>query len=142
MIGRICQREVDTADMGESVRYAAERMHQRSVGSLVTKRPVGIVTDRDLVTRVLAAHLDPETTAIQEVMTSTPSTINEHEPIESALKKMRKGPFRRLPVVDDQDVLVGMVSVDDIFNLLVEEFMDIGELLKRETPRAAAHSRL
>ena len=146
MIGRVCQREVDTADTGESVRYAAERMHQRSVGSLVildgTKRPVGIVTDRDLVTRVIAAGLDPETTALQEVMTATPCTVNEDEPIESALKKMRQGPFRRLPVVDDQHVLVGLVSVDDILDLLVEEFIDIGDLLKRETPRAAARARL
>lgn len=146
MIGRICQRDVDTADAPEPVRYAAERMHQRSVGSLVVldelKRPIGVVTDRDLVTRVMATGLDPETTTVREVMTSAPTTISEDEPIEMALKKMRQVTCRRLPVVDTRGALVGLVSVDDVISLLVEEFADIGALLERETPRAIAEARL
>jgi len=145
MIGRICQRDVDTADAHEPVRYAAERMHQRSVGSLVilndSKKPIGIITDRDLVTRVLASGLNPETTAVQDIMTPVPTVVNEDQLIEMAVKKMRQGTFRRLPVVDNQGMLVGLLSVDDVISLLVEELVDIGELLERETPRAIAEAR-
>jgi CBS domain-containing protein len=145
MIGRICQRDVDTAESHEPVRFAAQRMHERAVGTLVVlnekAKPIGIVTDRDLVTRAVAAGLDPETTAVRQVMTASPITICEDEPVEMALKKMRQGPLRRLPVVDAQGALVGLVSVDDIISLLAEEFADIGALLERETPRAVSSAR-
>ena len=62
-IGRICQREVDLAQVDENVSRAAERMHQRTVGSLVVvnddQKPVGIVTDRGLTIRVLARARPP-----------------------------------------------------------------------------------
>src|SRR6059036_699183 len=102
-IERICQREVDLADADESVRMAAERMHQRSVGTLVIvdewRHPIGIVTDRDLVIRVLAAAKDPDLTLVEEVMTHPPFTVTEGTPIEDAIKLMRSGRFRRVPVV-------------------------------------------
>jgi len=144
-VGRICQRDVDTAGVEESVRCIAERMHQRSVGALVVlntaKTVVGIVTDRDLVVRALAAGKDADTTTVTEVMTPAPVAAREETPIESALSWMREGEYRRLPVVDDRGSLIGMVTLDDILRLLAEEFSDIGCLLDRETPRAAAISR-
>ena len=67
-VSRICVREVDLADPGEPVFQAAERMHQRAVGTLVIlnqeSQPVGILTDRDLVERVLAKGLDAYTTTV------------------------------------------------------------------------------
>jgi len=136
---------VDTAGVEESVRCIAERMHQRSVGALVVlntaKTVVGIVTDRDLVVRALAAGKDADTTTVTEVMTPAPVAAREETPIESALSWMREGEYRRLPVVDDRGSLIGMVTLDDILRLLAEEFSDIGCLLDRETPRAAAISR-
>ncbi len=142
MIGRICQRDVDLAEADEPVRYAAERMHQRAVGSLVIvddrKVPVGIVTDRDLTIRVLAAGLDADTTPVRDVMSPSPITIREDEPIEFAVKKMRQGSFRRLPVVDRSGSLLGLVSLDDVLSLLVEEFTDVGGLLERESPKSMA----
>ena len=141
-IGRICQREVDFADPGETVFQAAERMHQRTVGALVVldgdRRPVGIVTDRDLVIRTIAAGRDPYTTTVAEVMTRHPQTVSEETAIESALSLMRSGEFRRLPVVDHDDRLAGLVTLDDILMLLCEEFQSIGSLLQKETPIAAA----
>jgi CBS domain-containing protein len=141
-VGRICQREVDLADLNESVQAAAERMHQRTVGLLVilndAKHPIGIVTDRDLAIRVVAGGKDPYTTLVGHVMTPEPKTVSEETPIESALSLMRSGGFRRLPVVDQNGKLVGLVTLDDILMLLAEEFTDVGRLLARETPRAAA----
>ena len=136
---------MDTAQLEESVRSVAERMRQRSVGALVvlntSNTVVGIVTDRDLVVRALAAGKNADTTAVADVMTPAPMTAREETPIESALSWMRQGEFRRLPVVDERGSLVGMITLDDILRLLAEEFSDIGCLLDRETPRAAAISR-
>jgi CBS domain-containing protein len=141
-VGRICTREVDIATATESVWQAAERMHQRSVGALVVlndrKEPIGILTDRDLVVRVMTQSLDPHTTQIAEVMTRSPETIVEDAAIETALTRMRRGAFRRLPVVDTRGRFVGLVALDDVLMLLAEELAEVGRLLRRETPRAAA----
>ena len=136
-VGRICIREVDFADADESAWQAAERMHQRSVGALIvlnqSKEPTGIITDRDLVERVMAKDLNPNTTEIKDVMTAEIKTISEDASIESALSLMRSGGFRRLPVVDTNGKLVGVLSLDDVLILLAEEFSQIGQLLARET---------
>ena len=137
-VGRICVREVDLADADESVQVAAARMHSRKVGTLVvlnpSKHPVGIVTDRDLTVRVLAEGRDYYATTVGEVMTEVPATVTEEMPIEQAVTIMRSGPFRRLPVVDDDGMLVGLLSVDDVLDLLAEEFNSINKLLQRESP--------
>jgi CBS domain-containing protein len=141
-VGRICVREVDTATFDESAEIAAERMHQRAVGTLVlvndAAQPIGIVTDRDLVTRVLARGRNASETLLRDVMTAAPRTMMENDSIEAALSLMRRGNFRRVPVVDKNKKLVGLVTLDDILILLAEEFGDIGRLLEHETPRAVA----
>jgi CBS domain-containing protein len=137
--GRICVRGVDTADVNESVRVAAQRMHDRNVGTLVITnsagRPIGILTDRDLVVKVLAKGLDAVDTTVGSVMSSQLKTVDEATPIEQTLALMRTSSVRRVPVVDDDGKLAGLVSLDDILDLMAEEFRDIGELLRREGPR-------
>jgi len=138
-IGRICLRDVHLADVDERVVGVAARMAKRNVGTLVVldaeKRPQGIVTDRDLVVRVLAAGRDPQATRVGEVMSPAPHVIAESAPIEEALARMRAGGFRRLPVVDAAERLVGIVSLDDVLGLLAEEMVQVGGLLARETPQ-------
>jgi CBS domain-containing protein len=139
-VGRICVREVDTAWPDEPVAVAAQRMHQRAVGTLVVvndaSEVVGIVTDRDFVSRVLAKGLNPLETAVRDVMTIAPKSVYEDTPIETALLTMRTGRLRRLPVIDQSNRLLGLVTLDDVLMLLAEEFTQIGRLLKRETPQA------
>lgn len=67
-----------------------------------------------------------------------PKTISEDASIESAMFLMRRGGFRRLPVVDANGKLVGLLSLDDVLMLLAEEFSQIGQLLERETPQGVA----
>jgi CBS domain-containing protein len=144
-IERICQREVDEAKLGESVQAVAERMRQRTVGCLVIvdedRHPMGIVTDRDLVLRVLAEGKDPYTTRIESAMTCDLKTIPIDGGIEQALRIMRGGSFRRVPVVDHEGKLAGLVTLDDVLMLLAEEFMHVRDVLHHETPLAAAWSR-
>jgi CBS domain-containing protein len=143
-IGRICQREVDIADSKEVARAAARRMATRCVGTLVvldaSKHPVGILTDRDLAVRVLAEGLNPDTTPVADVMTRHPATVNEHSPIEDVLALMRSKSVRRMPVVDKQGRLVGLVSVDDVLALLAEEFRHLGKLLEKSSPKSLAQT--
>jgi CBS domain-containing protein len=115
-------------------------MHDRKVGTLVVidqgSRPVGIVTDRDLTVRVLADGKDGVRTTLRQVMTPAPVTVREGTAIEDALRLMRTGQFRRVPVVDVEDRLVGLLSLDDILDLLAEEFREIGRLVHDEGPRS------
>jgi CBS domain-containing protein len=141
-IEQIWQREVDVAELGESVQTVAERMRQHTVGCLVIvdedRHPLGIVTDRDLVLRVLAEGKDPHDTRIESAMSYDLKTIPIDGEVEQALRIMRSGSFRRLPVVDREGKLAGLVTLDDVLMLLAEEFMNVRDVLNRETPLAAA----
>ncbi|MFN8854000.1 MAG: CBS domain-containing protein [Planctomycetaceae bacterium] len=143
-VGRICVRDVDLARTGETVQVAAQRMHSRNVGTLVVvdadQTPLGIVTDRDLTVRVLAHKGGADGQTVGEVMTAFPRTVHEDTPIEEALRIMRQGKFRRLPVVDGPGHLRGMVSLDDILELLTEEFAQIRGLLQEESPARLAQA--
>jgi CBS domain-containing protein len=142
LVDCICQRHVDTARCEDSALQAAERMHQRTVGALVvvseTCVPVGILTDRDLAVRVLAAGRDASTTCVREVMTPSPKTVRESASLEQVLTLMQSGGFRRVPVVGDQGELIGMITLDDVLVWLADGFGLVGRLLERETPQAAA----
>jgi CBS domain-containing protein len=137
-IGLICQREVDLVEVGETVQEASRRMAQRGVGTLVVvneaREPIGIVTDRDLITRVLSSGKNARTTLVGSVMTLRPKRVREETPVEKALSIMRDGQFRRLPVVDADGKLTGIVSIDDILLLLSSELGQIKQLLLAQTP--------
>jgi CBS domain-containing protein len=141
-VAQLCQRSVDTISADESVFAAAERMHQRTVGALVVvdaaRRPIGIVTDRDLAVRALAACKGPHTTSVSEVMTRPVVTADEGASLSTALGMMREGPFRRLPVVGPQGQLAGMITLHDVLAALIDQFSRVAEVLERQTPVAAA----
>jgi CBS domain-containing protein len=101
---------------------------------------MGIVSDRDIMTRVVAAGRDPGTTPINDVMSPMPTTILETTTIENALGHMRIGHLRRLPVVNGEDELVGIVTLDDILRLLAAELSSIEDLIDAEAPRREAAS--
>jgi CBS domain-containing protein len=140
-VGLICQHEVDLVEPMETVREASQRMSQRGVGTLVVvnegKEPIGIVTDRDLITRVLSVGKNPQKTLIGEVMTPRPKRVRAETPIEKALSIMRDGSFRRLPVVDGMGRLVGIVSLDDILLFVSGELGQMKQLLLAQTPARA-----
>ncbi|QDT91672.1 CBS domain-containing protein [Gimesia algae] len=141
-VGRICSREVDLIDADESVQVAAGRMNSRNVGTLIVldkeSHPIGMITDRDLALRIVGKARDSIQTLVSEVMTRFPDNVSEETTIELALSKMRAGGFRRLPVIDDEGKLVGMLTLDDILELLSTEFTEIGKLIKKESPTSLA----
>lgn len=131
--GAICVRSVQVAWPDETVRAVAERMAAAGVGTVVVldsdQHPTGILTDRDVALRCVAARRDPDTTAVRDVMSAPVACIHESTPIESALSRMTSVRARRLAVVDDEERLVGVLALDDVLELLAEEVTTIGKLL-------------
>ncbi len=141
-IGSLCQRRVDTARPDETARAAAQRMAARCVGSLVVvdarERPIGIVTDRDLMLRVVAADVDPRETQVRDIMTGHAETLPEDASVEEALAAMRAGGVRRLPIVGSDGSLVGIVSVDDVIAQLARDVAAVGSFLEQRAPERIA----
>ena len=139
-IGEICSRILVTASPTESVRAGARRMAQHKVGTLVVlqadgvPRAIGIVTDRDLAVRCIAGGLDPDRTTLADVMTQPVRSVNEHTAIEEAILEMARGATRRLVITGDQDQAVGILSLDDVLDLLIGEFGPLRKLLERQGP--------
>lgn len=143
-IGQICNREVDTAEPQESVRAAAQRMGSRLVGTLLVldraRRPIGIVTDRDLAVRVVAAGRDANQTHVADVMSPDPHTVSELAPIEDAIAIMRTHGVRRVPVVSPQGALVGMVTLDDVLSMLAEDLWSMRRVVQKSSPAVLAEA--
>ncbi len=143
-VSRICSRVVATASGGETIRTAARRMAEHDVGTLVVvengapRRATGIVTDRDLAVRCIAGGLDPEGVALFEVMTAPVHSVDEHTPIEDAVAKMARVGTRRLVVTGEDQSFVGLLSMDDVLGVAMEEAGAIGQLLEQQKPRIPA----
>lgn len=143
-VGRICSRVVATASGSETIRTAARRMADHEVGTLVvvgngdSRGATGIVTDRDLAIRCIAGRLDPDETAISEVMTSPVHSVDEHTPMEEAVAVLARVGTRRLVVMGEGNRVVGLLSLDDVLQVLVEETGAIGRLLEQQKPRIPA----
>lgn len=115
----------------ETVRRAASRMADQRCGSILVMdggRAVGIFTERDLLIRVVAAGLDPDKTAIREVMTPNPATIGADQPVREAIRAMDEGSMRYLPVLDGNEV-IGMISAKDL------PYEEIGRMARELTDR-------
>lgn len=116
------------------VRDATREMDARNVGAvLVTdakKRLIGIFTERDLLRRVVAQGRDPNATAVAEVMTRDPDTVGPRHYAVDALRLMRDGGYRHLPVVDGERI-VGILSQRDFYGDEVACVDDQYELWQR-----------
>lgn len=133
----IAVKGVETADPETPVTELAEDMASAGVGSIVVTaehRPVGIVTDRDLAVRVLAEDVDPATLVAADVMTEDPATVRSTAEELAVATEMYERGVRRMPVVDDGDHLVGIVTLDDLFGLFVAELADLAAVVEAESP--------
>jgi len=117
---KICEvmtRGVETVSAGETIGRAAKKMETLNVGLLPvmeSEKLIGVVTDRDIVTRAVAAGLNPHMTTVRQVMTPKAFTCHDDEtPTEAALI-MEKNLVHRLVVTDREGRLVGIVSLSDI----------------------------
>ena len=130
-ISELCNPFVVTAQRATPLTDAARLMREHHVGSLVVvdetgkgRVPVGVVTDRDIVVAVVAREVDPRTLTAGEVMTTDLATVRPEDPVEVALRLMRRRGIRRVPVVSDAGMLTGIVTLDDVLEKVAEQLSD------------------
>lgn len=119
-VAEIMTREPVTAPPDLPLHRAASLMRDRGVGSVIVvdgSKPIGIVTERDIVTKVAAENRSPSSVTVREVMTSPVISVHPDVDVEEAARKMSGRRIRRLPVVTEGK-LVGVVTENDILRLL------------------------
>jgi CBS domain-containing protein len=144
-IGDVCIRDVVITGKNTTVQEAALLMRRNHVGDLVVTEekpnglriPVGIVTDRDIVLSVIATTLDPAVYTVGDLVARELVTVSQDRGIFESIQHMRTNGVRRMPVVDNQGGLVGIISVDDLIQLLSEEMSALAKLISREQVREA-----
>lgn len=143
-IGEFCNREVVYATRETSIPEAAQLMRQYHVGNLVVvdeidgKRvPVGIVTDRDMVIEIISQSLDFNAFSVGDIMSPQLVSVQETEGVFETIRLMRTKGIRRIPVVNQKGGLEGIVSADDILDLLAEEMAELAKVAPREQEREA-----
>ncbi len=116
-LSQIITRDVETIRPDTSAREAAQRMRSMDVGALPVcdgRRLLGMVTDRDLTLRILAEGRDPNATTVQEAMTPDVRYAFEDDDVQRAADIMKEHQIRRLPVVNREQQLVGIVALGDL----------------------------
>lgn len=143
-IGEICSRVVVLARKGTPLVSAAKLMREHHVGSLVVveedergRIPVGIVTDRDFVVEVMAADLDYRQLTAGEIMSGELITAREEDNVLDTLQVMRRRGVRRMPVVTATGALAGIVTIDDLLEIVAEELNDVVKAISSEQSREA-----
>jgi CBS domain-containing protein len=134
-VGQLCVRKVETVAPGVLAKDAARRMDERAVGTLVVVdelgRPLGIVTDRDLMVRCIAGGADPKRARVGRVMSGPVAWIHQDAPVEAALEEMARLRVRRLAVVDERERLVGLLALDDVLCRRLAAGSSLGRVLRR-----------
>ncbi len=125
--------EVFSLPPDTTVAEAAREMDRHRVGAILVLeagRIAGIFTERDVLSRVVAAGVDPKTTPIKSVMTRDPITVASSTTVEEVMEIFTNKRFRHLPVVDDGR-LVGLVSIGDVLRRMVDSHRHEAEQLKQ-----------
>ncbi len=138
-LGEACNRDVIIIADDSSVIEAAKLMRDYHVGSIVvTKKdegitkPIGIITDRDLVIDVIAKDKSPEKVTVSDIMNSKLITGKDTDQLWNSLRTMRTHGIRRMPVIDSEGNLIGIITADDILELFSEELLDLTRLIALE----------
>ena len=133
----LARSDVITASKETAVSEIAETMANEQVGSIVIAEdhsPVGIVTDRDLALRCVAEEADPTELTAENVMTEDVHTVDQDAGFYEAVERMSDNGIRRLPVTNDSDELVGILTTDDLEELLADEHQKLADVIRAQRP--------
>ena len=128
---------VETAGPSATVEALAMRMAEAGVGSIIIEenmKPVGIVTDRDIATRVDARDTTASSATARDIMTPDPVTVTNDAGLLEVTNAMADASVRRLPIVNDNGTLVGIITLDDVMLLLATELSNLGGVIQAESP--------
>jgi CBS domain-containing protein len=145
-VSEICNRRVVVMQRDETVFEAARLMREHHVGDVVvvedrngTRVPVGIVTDRDLIMEIMALGLDQTVITVGDIMGQELVTVKGDTGVFEAIQYMRHKTVRRLPIVDENGALIGILTLDDLLELRSEEFLAIAKLVNYERQKECRH---
>jgi CBS domain-containing protein len=130
-ISKAMHAHADWVSADTPVNEVARMMQKDDIGAIPVGKDdklIGMITDRDIAIRVVAAGRDPAKTTAEEVMTKDIIYCRTHETVEDAIHLMDQKKIRRLPVINDKQRLVGMLSLGDISHAVGRELS--GELLR------------
>ena len=138
-VSEICNREVVVVQRDDTALEAAKLMRQHHVGDVLVvedrngiRIPVGIVTDRDLIIEIVAPELDGSVITVGDIMAQELVTVKGSTGIFEAIQYMRQKAVRRLPIVNEDGGLIGILTLDDLLELLSEELLEIAKLVRNE----------
>ena len=125
-----------------TIAEAARLMRQHHTGDLIvtddsdgTREPVGIVTDRDIVMEVIAKGRDIDRTRVSEVMATPVVVASGSENVGAAIDRMRTHGVRRLPIVDDAGIVLGIITLDDLYRELAEHTAALAAIVSKQQTR-------
>ncbi len=139
-IGDLCTREAYCVSSDAPLLEVVREMHRRHVGAVVVVgrgaaagRPVGIVTDRDVVRAEMTRRADVFSLTIGEAMTVNPLVLEESCSLAQGINRLRHRGVRRAPVVDARGKLIGLISFDDVLPAVAESLTELAKLIGRQS---------
>lgn len=133
----LARDDVVSTSTDASVSELAQLMRDENVGSVVITNdgtPVGIATDRDLTMRVLAEEADPNDQTAEDVMSGELCTVSPETGFYEAAAVMSENGVRRLPVCSEDDELTGIITADDLTELLADESEQLASVIQAQRP--------
>lgn len=137
--GELCNRNAVVADASSTIPQIAQLMREFHVGSVIItkdssglRKPIGIITDRDIVIEMIAKDLPVDSCNAGDMMSYQLVTARENEDVWEVMEEMRSKGIRRIPIVDHRDALVGILAADDLIEYVRDQLDELAGLLGRE----------
>lgn len=136
-VSDLCSKNIACIEQGSTLQNAAQLMKKNHVGGLIVvesngkNKPVGIITDRDITLGAVAENLSMNT-KVKEVMSKNIFTVPKNEGIAEVVDRMEREGVRRMIVIDNSGNACGLVSSDDILQLVAREINGLGRLVQRQ----------
>ena len=134
-ISSLCNRTVICVNTGTTITDVAKEMEDKNIGSIVVldnEKPCGMITDRDIIIRVINKGKDPKQTFVDDVMSELVLCLEEDMGLYQALEMLKGKSLRRYPVIDKNGDLKGIITLDDIIFLLGKELYDVASIIQSE----------
>jgi len=139
---QFCERAVVTVSPDQPIAEACQLLQEKNVGCIVATeggKLSGILTDRDIALKVVGEKKNPQQTTVRQIMSPNPIRIAVTKSLHDLTSLMHTHHIRRVPIIDGEDKVVGIVTLDDLLVLLGEEISDMGKgitgaLFRRPSP--------
>jgi CBS domain-containing protein len=137
-VDELCTRNVITIEADASIVEAAKQMREHHVGDVIVlpepgdRRPVGVLTDRDITVELVAKDLPLSGVSVGDVMSRDIVTVRVQDDLADALEIMTTNTVRRIPVIDEDDKIYGILSIDDVIGVIAEELKKVSSLCRRQ----------